>query len=113
MIPWLLVAQRMARSGQPLSEMVGDRVRRYPASGEINRKLADPAAALERVLVVYGETARHVDRTDGIGVEFDDWRFNLRLSNTEPLIRLNVESRGDRELMEQKTHELLALLDRE
>jgi phosphomannomutase len=112
MIPWLLVAELICTSGKPVSELVGDRVARFPASGEINRRLDDPSAALRRIREVYEPRALRVDETDGVGIEFDDWRFNLRLSNTEPLIRLNVESRGDRRLMEAKTRELLALLDR-
>jgi phosphomannomutase/phosphomannomutase/phosphoglucomutase len=112
MIPWLLVLEMVSKTGQPLSELVGERVRRYPASGEINRRLADPRAALERVRAHYGPRALAVDETDGVGIEFERWRFNLRLSNTEPLIRLNVEARGDSELMREKTDEVLALLER-
>ena len=112
MIPWLLVAELMSTSGRSLGELVGDRVARYPASGEINRRLDDPRAALGRVRRRYEAEALRIDETDGVGIDFDRWRFNLRLSNTEPLIRLNVESRGDRELMEAKTREVLALLER-
>jgi len=112
MIPWLLVLELMCKTGKPLSELVGERVRRYPASGEINRRVADPAAALARVRSHYESRASRVDETDGVGIEFDAWRFNLRLSNTEPLIRLNVETRGDQELMRAKTEEVLALLER-
>jgi phosphomannomutase/phosphomannomutase/phosphoglucomutase len=111
MIPWLLVLELMCRSGRTLADLVGDRMRRFPASGEINRVLADPPAVLERVRKVYQETALAVDLTDGLSLEFDAWRFNLRASNTEPVIRLNVESRGNPALMEAKTAELLALLD--
>jgi phosphomannomutase len=111
MIPWMLVLALMGQTGKPLSELVGERVERYPASGEINRRLDDPRAALERIRARYGEKALRVDETDGVGIEFDDWRFNLRLSNTEPLIRLNVETRGDRALMDAKTEEVLALLE--
>jgi len=110
MIPWLLVLEMMSKSGKPLSELVASRVARYPASGEINRRLDDPQAALERIKRHFGGTALHVDETDGVSLEFDDWRFNLRLSNTEPLIRLNVESRGDLALMRRKSEEVLALL---
>ena len=102
-----------AALASPLSEMVGARVARFPASGEINRRLDDPAAALERVRERYRESALRIDETDGVGIEFDLWRFNLRLSNTEPLIRLNVESRGDEALMRQKTDEVLAVLEQE
>lgn len=111
MIPWLLAAQLVSRRGRSLGELVRDRMRRFPASGEINRRLADPAAALRRVCRRYEPEALHVDRTDGVSFEFERWRFNLRESNTEPLVRLNVESRGDRELMLRKTEEVLGLLD--
>jgi phosphomannomutase/phosphomannomutase/phosphoglucomutase len=111
MIPWLSVLELMSRSGKPLSELVRERVERFPASGEINRRLDDPRAALARVRRRYEGQAVRVDETDGVGIDFDDWRFNLRMSNTEPLIRLNVEARGDRDLMRRKTEEVLAVLD--
>ena len=111
MIPWLLVLELMSTSGKPLSELVGDRMERFPASGEINRRLADPAAALRRIREIYEPDALRVDETDGVRIDFENWRFNLRLSNTEPLIRLNVESRADRALMERKTQEVLAHLE--
>ncbi len=110
MIPWLLTVDQMSVTGKPLSELVGDRVRRFPASGEINRRLARPEDALALVRETYEPRGAKIDTTDGVGVEFDEWRFNLRVSNTEPLIRLNVESRGNVELMEAKTREVLDLL---
>ena len=110
MIPWMLVLEEMALTGKPLSELVASRVARFPASGEINRRLDDPQAALERIRGHYADRALHIDETDGVGIEFEQWRFNLRLSNTEPLIRLNVESRGDEALMREKTEEVLALM---
>jgi phosphomannomutase/phosphomannomutase/phosphoglucomutase len=111
MIPWLLTLDQMSATGKPLSVLVGERVKRYPASGEINRRVSRPEAALHKVRETYEPLGGKFDTTDGIGVEFDRWRFNLRLSNTEPLIRLNVESRGDAALMESKTREVLALLE--
>jgi phosphomannomutase len=111
MIPWLLVLEIMSRTGKPLSALVGERQARFPASGEINRTLKDPLAALAAVEARYAPGAESVDRTDGLSMEFDRWRFNLRLSNTEPVLRLNVESRGDVALMKEKTAELLALVD--
>ncbi|WP_026375090.1 phosphomannomutase/phosphoglucomutase [Aestuariibacter salexigens] len=110
MIPWLLVAELLSVKGMPLSEMVDERIAAFPSSGEINSKLDDAEAALARVLDTYQGQAEVIDRTDGIGMEFGNWRFNLRMSNTEPVIRLNVESRGDVVLMQQKTDELLALI---
>ena len=111
MIPWLLVAELISASGRPLSTMLDDRMAAFPASGEINRKLADPAATLARIEARYAPEAVSVDHTDGLSMEFGDWRFNLRCSNTEPLVRLNVESRGDVELMQRKTAELLKGLE--
>jgi phosphomannomutase/phosphomannomutase/phosphoglucomutase len=109
-IPWLLVAALVSESGTPLSKLVAERMKKFPASGEINRKVKDIAAVLKRVEEKYGKGAR-IDRTDGISLEYDEWRFNLRGSNTEPILRLNVESRGDEALMKKKTAELLALID--
>ncbi len=111
MIPWLLVAELMSVSGKTLSELVGERMAMYPASGEINRKVADAAATLERLHANYAGGALDVDDTDGYSFEFADWRFNIRMSNTEPVVRLNVESRGDASLLEQKTAEVLTYLE--
>ena len=110
MIPWLVVMQLMSETGKTLSQLVGERMRLFPASGEINRRVPDVPGTIAAVLAQYQPTALSVDRTDGVSVEFDRWRFNLRGSNTEPLIRLNVESRGDETLMREKTAELLALI---
>jgi phosphomannomutase len=110
MIPWLLVAELLCTSGKTLSELVSQRISAFPSSGEINSTLKDPDAAIARILEHYQQAASRVDYTDGIGLEFENWRFNLRKSNTEPVVRLNVESRADIPLMEQKTQELLALL---
>jgi phosphomannomutase len=111
MIPWLLTAQAMANTGKPLSALVEERIRRYPASGEINRKVPDAGGALRTVREKYLPSAKNVDETDGISLEYSDWRFNLRMSNTEPVVRLNVESRGDVGLMKAKTDEILAVLE--
>jgi phosphomannomutase len=110
MIPWLLITELMSQRKRSLSALVGERMRAYPASGEINRKVSDAAAVIAAVEAKYTPGAVAVDRTDGLSVEFADWRFNLRSSNTEPLLRLNVESRGDEALMRAKTAELLQLL---
>ena len=111
MIPWLLVAELMSVTGKPLSELVGDRVARYPASGEINREVEDADATLQALHDRYAEDALSVDDIDGYSFEFAEWRFNIRKSNTEPVVRLNVESRGDAELMERKTAEVLQLME--
>jgi phosphomannomutase len=112
MIPWLLVVELMCRQRKLLSELVGERMRKFPASGEINRTLGNPVAAIAAVEEKYAPGAVTIDRTDGLSIEYADWRFNLRMSNTEPVVRLNVESRGNKMLMEEKTAELLVFLDR-
>lgn len=108
MLPWLLVTGLMSARGKRLSELVDERMVRFPASGEINRRIDDPPALLRSIEDHYGPEAANVDHTDGLSVEFDEWRFNVRMSNTEPVVRLNVESRGDGALMREKTDELLA-----
>jgi phosphomannomutase len=110
MVPWLLVAQAMNTTGLPLSALVGERIARFPVSGEINRKVPDPTAALQTFKERYGAQAKSLDEVDGISLDMGDWRFNLRMSNTEPVVRLNVEARGDKALMRTKTEELLGLL---
>jgi phosphomannomutase/phosphomannomutase/phosphoglucomutase len=110
MIPWLLVLETMSTTGKSLSTLVGERMKRYPASGEINRKVQDAEATLGRVRSTYEGGALRVDTTDGIGLEFERFRFNLRMSNTEPLVRLNVESRHDEQLMHEKTKEILGVV---
>ena len=112
MIPWLQVAALISERGEPLSALVGERMRLFPASGEINRHLtSDTRSILERVRAHYERAARTIDYTDGLSMEFPEWRFNLRGSNTEPLVRLNVESRGSEPLMREKTAELLKHID--
>ncbi|MGH8529194.1 MAG: phosphomannomutase [Nevskiales bacterium] len=109
-LPWLLIAQLISETGKSLSQLVGERIARYPASGEINRQVADADAAQARIEKHYAQRALKVERIDGLGMEFSDWRFNLRKSNTEPLVRLNVEARGDAALTRARTQELLQLL---
>lgn len=110
MIPWLLVAELICKSGKTLSQLVEERMVAFPASGEINRTIADPPALLRKVQAQYEGSATAVDFTDGLSMSFGDWRFNLRMSNTEPVVRLNVESRRDAALMQAKTTELLGLM---
>jgi phosphomannomutase len=107
MIPWLLITEIMSRRGMPLSELVASRMQKFPASGEINRKVRDAEATMADVQAAYQERAVEIEHQDGLSMEFEDWRFNLRASNTEPLLRLNVETRGDPRLLEDKTKELL------
>ncbi len=108
MVPWLLVAALLSRSDRPLSSLVAAMQAAYPVSGEINRQVADARAVLARVEAAYPTGIK--EYTDGLSVAYPDYRFNLRTSNTEPLIRLNVETRGDTALLEKKTEELLALI---
>ncbi len=110
MIPWLLVTQILGETGMPLSALVGERIGLFPVSGELNYRVPDARATIAAFEARYGATALKVDRTDGISYEFSDWRFNLRTSNTEPLIRLNVEARRSEQLMRSKTDELFDLL---
>lgn len=112
MIPWLLVAELVCRSGQKLSQLVEARMRAFPVSGEINREIADPKAAIARVRAHFIGEAIEEDHTDGLSLVFLNWRFNVRMSNTEPVVRLNVETRGDYALMQERRDELLALLDK-
>jgi phosphomannomutase len=110
MIPWLLIAELVCLRKQPLSSLVKERIAAYPSSGEINNTIADPKAAIAGVFSFYQEQALVIDKTDGISMEFGNWRFNLRSSNTEPVVRLNVESKADVTLMQEKTEQVLALL---
>jgi len=110
MIPWLLIAQLLSESGKPMSGLVGERIARFPVSGELNYRVPDAASAMAAVESRYARGACSIERTDGLSFEFADWRFNLRSSNTEPLIRLNVEARGSADLMRSRTHELLGVL---
>ena len=110
MIPWLIVAQLLCESGQTLSHLVRERISLFPVSGELNYRVPDAKAAIAAFEARYAPQAIVLDRTDGVSFEFANWRFNLRSSNTEPLIRLNVEARGSVTLMQAKTEELLAVL---
>ncbi len=108
MIPFLLIMQLMSEENKALSELVEEMIANYPCSGEINSTISNPAAKINEIEKIY--TGGKVDKTDGLSVEYPDWRFNLRMSNTEPIIRLNVESKGDVLLMEEKTKELLDII---
>jgi phosphomannomutase/phosphomannomutase/phosphoglucomutase len=110
MIPWLLVTELLSRSGKRLSKLVDERIAAYPCSGEINYRVNDVKQTIERILSHYLPQDPVVDRTDGVSVEFPTWRFNLRGSNTEPLLRLNVEARGDAALMAARTEEIAGLI---
>ena len=111
MIPWLLVAELMGRRGVALSDLVEARRAAFPSSGEINFRVADATAATERVLAALGHKAQSRDDTDGLSLDFGDWRLNLRSSNTEPLLRLNIEARGDKQRLADAVAEVSALIE--
>lgn len=110
MIPWLLVAERIAKSGISLAGMLAERMAAYPCSGEINFVVTDAAASVNQVMAFYDALKPSIDKVDGLSADFGVWRFNLRSSNTEPLLRLNVESRGDNSLMVSRTREISSLI---
>lgn len=106
-IPWLLIAELISTSGKSLSQLVADLTAKYPCSGEINLTVNNSQDILSQLKNQYQNVANDVDYTDGIGMAFPNWRFNVRTSNTEPLLRVNIETRGDKALLQQKTTELL------
>lgn len=108
MIPFLLILQLMSEEKKKLSELVDEMIADYPCSGEINSTINDPAGKIKEIEKKYSDGK--IDHLDGVSIEYPDWRFNLRMSNTEPILRLNVESRGDERLMRQKTDELLKII---
>ena len=108
MIPWLLMISLISTSGLSLSQMVDARINEFPCSGEINLKVADADAVFDKLQKRFSGGIQ--DHMDGLSVLYDEWRFNLRKSNTEPVVRLNVETRGDKDLLKQKTKEMLELI---
>lgn len=110
MIPWLLIAELLSHSGKPFSAVVNDCMAAYPCSGEINFTVSDAKAALANIRATYEAQALTIDTLDGVSMEFEAWRFNVRSSNTEPVVRLNVESRGNQQLMQENTAALSRLL---
>ena len=112
MIPWLLLLEKISNAGQTLTDLVCERIERYPVSGEINTEVKNPKILLEKIKEHYLPFDPIIDDIDGYSFEFSDWRFNLRMSNTEPLVRLNVESRANKTLMQKKTEEILKLINR-
>lgn len=110
MIPWLLISAYMSKRKISLGNLINDIIDKYPASGEINMDLSHPDKAIEKVVEYYKDSAKEITYLDGVSVELDDWRFNLRSSNTEPVVRLNVEARGNKKLLNDKTEEVISLL---
>jgi len=111
MIPWLLILEIMSKKGKSLSALIDERKNRFPVSGEINRIINNPERVLKLMEENYRDASVHVSKVDGLSIEFSTWRFNLRMSNTESVLRLNIETKGDTRLLEQKTNELLSFID--
>ena len=111
MIPWLLILELVSKSNTSLSCLVNDMMIKYPSPGEINFKVRDPRECIERVYKYFEPSALLTDTTDGISMEFEEWRFNLRMSNTEPLVRLNLESRSDDQLINKCLAEITSLIE--
>ncbi|EGG99389.1 Phosphomannomutase [gamma proteobacterium IMCC2047] len=111
MIPWLLVAELINLTGQPLSKLVGERIEAYPCSGEINFKVDNAQNSIGTVKAHFAALKPKIENTDGISLEFSDWRLNLRASNTEPLLRFNVEAQGDSRLVRQRVAEIQTLIN--
>ncbi len=110
MIPWLLIVELMSRRGVTLADLVSARMAAFPSSGEINFRVEDADATVARVLAVMEPRAKARDDLDGLSLDMGGWRFSLRSSNTEPLLRLNVESRGNRTKLAEAVAELQALI---
>jgi phosphomannomutase len=110
MIPWLLLAQMMSDQNKSLAELVDEGIESFPVSGEINVAVDNTNAVIASVKAHYATQKPTIEEIDGLSMDFGDWRFNLRPSNTEPLLRMNMETRGDYQLMEQKRDELLQLI---
>ena len=110
MIPWLLLTQIMSDQNKSLAELVDERIEKFPVSGEINVEVESTTNVIASVKAHFADQQHQLDEIDGLGMDFGDWRFNLRPSNTEPLLRMNVETRGDYALMEQRRDELLGLI---
>jgi phosphomannomutase len=111
MIPWVLVAEYLVSQGKPMSELLEERMQAFPCSGEINFRVTDVNVVISEIEAHYETKTPNIDRTDGLSVEFPDWRFNLRGSNTEPLLRLNVESRSNPDLLSEMTEEVTGMIE--
>lgn len=110
MIPWLLVVELLSRKGKSLADLLSERMQLYPSSGETNYRLTNPDESISRVIDIFGPLARDRDDMDGVSFDFGNWRFNLRKSNTEPVVRLNLESDGDADLVAEKQAEVAGVL---
>jgi len=113
MIPWILIVNLISQKNKLLSEMVNNRIEAFPSSGEINFRITNPKKTIESIIKKYEQERLSIDYTDGISITFDKWRFNLRSSNTEPIIRLNVEAKKDKEFLQQKVLEITLFLEKQ
>ena len=111
MIPWLLILELVSKSGLSLSNLVNDMMIKYPSPGEINFKVKNPRDRIEKVYKHFESSALSIDTTDGVSMEFEEWRFNLRMSNTEPLVRLNLETRSDGQLLNKRLAQITSLIE--
>ncbi|WP_022943192.1 phosphomannomutase/phosphoglucomutase [Psychromonas hadalis] len=112
MIPWLLVVELLTKKERPLSQLVKQMIKNYPSSGEINRFIRHPEVLMQQIEKHYQAQSQHINHLDGLSMSFQDWRFNIRLSNTEPVLRLNIEARHNKTLVDRKVSELLAIIER-
>ena len=110
MLPWILITELLSIKGKKLSELLGDRIKAYPCSGEINTTVKDGAATLIRIKEYFSKLNPSIDYTDGVSLDFGSWRTNLRISNTEPLLRLNIETKANPELLRKKVLEISSIL---
>ena len=111
MIPWLMIWQLLSETKRSLSDLILERTSLFPSSGELNFTVLNTSKSIQRVKNFYSSNANRIDELDGLSMSFKAWRFNLRKSNTEPLIRLNVETKGDHSLLASKTEELRNLIE--
>jgi len=111
MIPWLLICALISRTDKSLKELIDERIEAFPCSGEINFKVECTQDVIDQVFTEFEPVAESIDQTDGISMCFDQWRFNLRASNTEPLLRLNVESRGDQLVLQSKLQKIVSIIE--
>ncbi|CAO5676963.1 MAG: Phosphomannomutase/phosphoglucomutase [Holosporales bacterium] len=110
MIPWLLVAELLSKEHQILSRLVEERIKKFPCSGELNYKVLDSQKVIDAILQHFMPQNPEIDKVDGLSLSFDTWRLNVRISNTESLLRLNIETKGDTPLVHQKITEVEAII---
>jgi len=110
MIPWLLIWELISKTGKSLGALLTECRENFPSSGEQNFKVSDATGCLSSIKLKYQDDAEGLDELDGVSMEFKDWRFNVRKPNTEPLVRLNVETLGDKELLSEIAQELIAFI---